>query len=61
MEKTTYRDNLERIKEAFPDKELLTTSDVARFLGRDRRYVTKHYPMVDNAISVASLARCLAV
>ena len=60
-EKAGYRDNLERIVERFPDKELLTKKDVAEFCGVDRRRVGKLFPFKNNLISVATLARELSV
>ena len=44
-EKEDYRANIERLNEVFPDKDALTASDIARFLGIDRRTVTddKHF------------------
>lgn len=59
-EKEAYRDNLERLCERFPDKELLNVTDVVRFLGVSRRYVEKAYPFKDNKISKATLARELS-
>ncbi len=37
FEKPSYRDNLERIKEFFPTKELLNVKDVATFCGLNRK------------------------
>lgn len=42
-EKECYRDNLQRLDERFPDKEILTVSDVAAWTGLDRRTVTRLY------------------
>ena len=56
-EKASYRDNLERILEAFPDKEMLTRKDAAAFLGRDVRTIDKHLVFTKMGISKASLAR----
>ena len=42
-EKEGFRDNLERIDAAFPDKELLTVTDIAKFEGSDRGTVRKRY------------------
>ena len=60
MEKEAYRDNLERICEAFPGKELLTQKDVAGFVGMTEKTVPKHFPFKSNRISKATLARCLS-
>ena len=42
-EKEGFRDNLERIDAAFPDKELLTATDIARFEKASRASVMKRY------------------
>ena len=57
-EKESYRDNIERIKEMYPNKELLTTNDVSRFTGLYKATVKKKFEFAKNGyISVASLAR----
>lgn len=60
-EKESYRDNLERIKERYPQKEMLTVSEVAAFTGLHRYTVKKIFKFQtfgDNTyISAASLAR----
>lgn len=60
MEREAYRDNLERIKDCFPTKELLNVSEVARFLGVDRGTVTRRFSFKTGYISVATLARELS-
>jgi hypothetical protein len=60
IEKESYRDNLERIHGMFPDKELLTKTDVAKFLGVSTKFVCKYYPFKNNYISKATLARALS-
>lgn len=60
LEKPSYRDNLERIKEKYPNKELLTTKDVADFCGIDIRTAKKRFDLTKNYISVATLARALS-
>ena len=59
-EKEAYRDNLERINERFPEKELLTKTDVATFLGVSTKFVSKYYQFKNNYISKATLARALS-
>jgi len=56
-EKESYRDNLERICEKCPDKEMLKISDVIRITGLDRSTVTKLFHFQNGYISVARLAR----
>lgn len=60
LEKPSYRDNLKRIKEKFPDKELLTAHETATFCGVDARTVKKLFDFKSNYISVAKLARELS-
>lgn len=57
LEKPSFRDNLEGIKEAYPDKEMLNVSEVSRYLGKDRRVVKKRFNFTDNYIAVRKLAR----
>ena len=59
-EKPAYRDNVERIKLIFLDKELLTVKDASQFLGIDVRTVKKYFPIKNGFISVATLARELS-
>lgn len=60
-EKESYRDNLERVHERFPDKECLTISDVQAFTGFGYRHVKKRFEFAkDNTISKAKLARALS-
>ena len=58
LEKSDYRDNLERIKQMYPNKELITIAEVMAFLGVSRKVVKRVIGM-DKYISVASLARKL--
>ena len=60
-EKAAYRDNVERIKVMFPDKELLCVKDVVRFTGLSINTVKKVFKFMDgHYISVATLARALS-
>ena len=57
-EKESYRDNLERIDAAFPDKEMLTITDVSVYIGMCRRVTKKMFSFNRfNFISKATLAR----
>lgn len=57
-EKESYRDNMERICEKFPNTELLTKQDVQRFIGRNYKTVEKLFTFNKcNMISKAVLAR----
>lgn len=55
-EPQAYRVNLERIKAAYPDKEMLNVGEVKRFLGIDRDAVKRRFSFRENYISVATLA-----
>ena len=67
-EKESYRDNLERLDKMFPDRELLSTVDVAIFTGMARATVLKTYSFKNtrnkrnttHRISKAVLARELS-
>lgn len=59
-EKLAYRDNLERLNEKFPEKEILNKRDVSIFTGLNYRTVSKLYPFMGSYISKASLARTLS-
>lgn len=57
IEPVSYRDNIERIVSKFPNKELLTKTDVAKLTGLTIKTVSKRYPFNHNYISIATLAR----
>lgn len=59
-EKEAYRDNVERLKEMFPSKELLNIKDVIAFTGASRKTVAKRYPFKDGWITIATLARAMS-
>lgn len=60
-EKEAYRDNLERIIEAFPGQEIIKPSQLAKWLKMDVRTVYKRFPIKEGiGISVATLARHLS-
>ncbi len=42
-EKVDYRNNLEQLNSTFPDKNTLTITEVAKYMGRDRHWVSKTY------------------
>lgn len=56
-EKESFRDNLERINEKFPNQELLSKKEVAAYCGLDHRTVAKLFSFKDCYISKAVLAR----
>ena len=57
LEKPSYRDNLERIKEVYPNKEMLNVKNVATFCGLNRKTVLELFGFNKGYISVAKLAR----
>lgn len=60
-EKEAYRDNLARIIEAFPGKEVLTVADLSRWMKKDPRTIKRLFPMKKGlGISIATLARMLS-
>ena len=59
-EKEDYRNNLELLLEAFPDRKLLSISDVAKWAGRDRRVIKKLYFKDKPFVTVAELASRLS-
>lgn len=60
-EAITYRNNLERINERFPDREMLRIKDVCDFTGSNYRKVRKVYPFnAEHKISKATLARYMS-
>lgn len=64
MEREAYRDNLERLKEQFPDKELLRIGEVQKFTGLSYRSVRdrfkEEFKRGKGYISIATLARRLS-
>lgn len=55
-EKPEYRQQLERIQEAFPGKELLGVYEVAKWLKMDYRTVKKLFRFKGTKISIVQLA-----
>lgn len=59
QEKLTYRDNLDRLCERFPDREFLTVKDVMDFSGKSRNTIVKLFPFKKGiGISKASRVCC---
>ncbi len=61
-EKVDYRENLELILRAFPDKHWLNTKEVFTFLGISRNTLNKRYPTihVKRGCTPVELARLLS-
>ena len=59
LEKESYRDNLELLLKEFPDKKDLMCNEFAKYLGRDRKHVSKRYGFdrKNKYQSLATLAR----
>ena len=55
-----FIDQMARLNEFFPDRELLSISDVVGFTGRDRRTVVKFFNFRNNFISKVEVARTLS-
>ena len=56
-----YRDNLARISERFPEKEVFTLTDISKWWGVDSKTVKKHLGIQKGElISAATLARKMA-
>lgn len=62
-EKQGFRDTLERLDKAFPDRELLTITDVAQFTGVKRETVRKWIVInpTTRRVSKVDLARQVCV
>ncbi|MDR3906328.1 MAG: hypothetical protein Q3X66_07760 [Evtepia sp.] len=59
-EHPAYRDNLEDLLTFFDGKRVLSIKEVARYTGKDARWVKSHLGFQDqNCISVPTLARRL--
>lgn len=56
-EKADFRDNLVRLDEKFPGRELLRISEVAEFMGVDRRTVQRRYTFDRCYITKTRLAK----
>lgn len=60
-EKENYRDELEQLIGFFPDKRVLSVSDVARYTGRDPRWCKRVYGIdPGQGITVVGLAKILS-
>ena len=59
-EKPGYRDNLERLIEYFPDREMLTRKDLCEFTGLSRPALANNYPFEGKYISKADFARLIS-
>lgn len=54
-ENATYRDELEQLQAFFPDKRVLSISDVAKYTGRGRWWCKNTYG-IDPAIGITTVA-----
>ena len=60
-EKEDFRDNLERISQRFPGKEVLTYQEVCQYLGKTYKTVKKMFPdQKCGGVPVVSLAKALS-
>lgn len=62
-EKEGFRDNMALLNERFPDKDMLSKGDVARFMGISWETVTRRirFNKTTKRISKADLARQISV
>lgn len=60
-EKEGYRDNLERISEIVPDKEMLKKGDVIRITGKSYYVINKLFSFKNGYISKSELARQMSL
>ena len=58
-EHEAYRDNLEALREYFLPKRLVNISDVARYLGCDRKTAIKRTGIDKNGMTIEELASAL--
>lgn len=60
-EKPGYRDNLERLDAAFPGRELIRKSELAGWLGIDKRSVERNFDLPPGIyVSKVCVARMLS-
>lgn len=59
-EKELFRDNLQILNEAFPDKFLLDSTEVSKFTGLERHTVKKKFNFNGRYITKTQLARDLS-
>ena len=56
-----YRDNLELIMKAYPEKMVLTVTEVSRYTGKDRKWCRKYLGVGGKSgTSITGLARALS-
>jgi len=59
-EKECFRDNLERLDDRFPDREMLCRKDLCEFTGLSRNGLKANYPYPGRYISKADFARLIS-
>jgi hypothetical protein len=59
-EKADYRDLLERLDVAFPNKEMLTKTEVAEWLGVGRATINRRYGWPRGKVTKTQVARAVA-
>lgn len=59
-ENQDYRVNLEQLNRMYPDREMLTATEVMHIMGyKSQSTVRKHVPFVNRRVSKAALARIM--
>lgn len=59
IEKNGYRDQIARLNEVFPNKDVLTIGEVAKYTGKDRKTIRKYLSFTPLGISKVMLAKFL--
>lgn len=57
---SSFQHYIKKLDERFPDKEMLSKTDVQRFTGLDPRAAAKVFPFDGNYISKARLAESMS-
>lgn len=58
--KIGYQHYIDKLDKMFPDKEMLTKTDVQRFTGLNLRTLSKQFTFSNNKISKSALAEAMA-
>ena len=58
--KLSFQHYIDKLDKMFPDKEMLTKSDVERFTGMDPRTAAKMFTFTKNKISKSALAEAMS-
>lgn len=56
----SYQHYIDKLDKMFPDREMLSKTDVQRFTGMDPRTAIKMFTFTNNKISKSALAEAMA-